>query len=132
MLRSLIAAALLCAVVSDVQAREQRSLVAFINARLARYVHPTGQCPWGTERLATFYWQGRRTANGERFDPNGLTAAHRTLPFGTHLEIINPHNRRQVTVRINDRGPATHAWIDLSRGAAVALGLRQSSYVCIL
>ncbi|SRR5579885_772605 len=109
-----------------------RELVALINAKLARWVHPTGQCGFGsTERLATFYWQGTRTASGERFDAHGLTAAHRTLPFGTQLHVRNPHNGRAVTVRINDRGPATNAWIDLSLGAAQALGLKQSSYVCV-
>jgi rare lipoprotein A len=108
------------------------SLVALINAKLARYVHRTGRCGFGyTERLATFYWQGKRTANGEHFNPLGLTAAHRTLPFGTILKVINPHNERSVTLRINDRGPATHAWIDLSLGTARVLGLQQSSYVCV-
>ncbi|HZT26639.1 MAG TPA: septal ring lytic transglycosylase RlpA family protein [Pseudolabrys sp.] len=128
-------AALLFACLSIVPARAgsgDAALIATINAKLARWVHPTGQCAGGaTERLATFYWQGRRTASGARFDPDGLTAAHRTLPFGTRLSIVNPHNGRAVTVVINDRGPATHAWIDLSRGAARALGLKQSSYVCV-
>jgi rare lipoprotein A len=66
---------------------------------------------------------GNRTANGERYDPWGLTAAHRTLPFGTIVTVT--YEGRSVTVRINDRGPA--AWtgrdIDLSLGAATALGM---------
>ncbi|MFN3656847.1 MAG: septal ring lytic transglycosylase RlpA family protein [Pseudolabrys sp.] len=111
---------------------ELRALVATINAKLRRWVKPTGKCPAGyTERLATFYWQGTRTANGERFDPDGLTAALRSRAFGQRLHVINPHNDRAVTVRHNDFGPATIAWIDLSRGAAKALGMRQSSYVCV-
>lgn len=108
------------------------ALVATINDKLKRWVRPTGKCPPGyTERLATFYWQGTRTANGERFDPDGLTAALRSRAFGQRLHVINPHNDRAVTVRHNDFGPATIAWIDLSRGAAKALGMRQSSYVCV-
>lgn len=125
------AAAVACALALSISASNANSLVATINAKLARWVHPTGKCGVGTERLATFYWQGHRTANGEHFNPDGLTAAHRSLPFGTHLHITNPHNGRTVTVRINDRGPATHAWIDLSRGAARSLGLKQSSYICV-
>lgn len=108
------------------------ALVRSINAKLARWVHPTHKCGLGeTEELTTFYWQGRRTANGERFYPNGLTAAHLRLPFGTRVHVTNPHNGRSVTVRINDRGPATHATYDLSRGAARALGMVQSSYLCM-
>src|SRR5690242_19961717 len=107
------AAAVACALALSISAANASSLVAIINAKLDRYVHPTGKCGFGDERLATFYWQGKRTANGEHFNPDGLTAAHRSLPFGTVLHITNPHNGREVTVRINDRGPATHAWIDL-------------------
>ena len=105
------------------------SLVAMINMKLARYVHPTGKC--ANEQLATYYWQGKRTATGERFNPDGLSAASRTLPFGTRLTITNPHNGRSVSVVINDRGPYTHAKLDLSRGAARAIGMTQSIYVCV-
>ena len=109
-----------------------RKLIATINWKLRRYVHPTGRCGAGErEQLATYYWQGRRTATGARFNPHGLTAAHRRLPFGTRLRVTNPHNGRSVVVRINDRGPYTIADIDLALGAARALGIRQSSYVCI-
>lgn len=110
----------------------EASLVATINAKLARWVHPTGKCgPFGKELLATYYWQGRRTASGERFNPDGLTAASRTLPFGTRLTITNPHNGRSVSVVINDRGPFTHAKLDLSRGAARTIGMTKSIYVCV-
>lgn len=108
-----------------------RALVAVINAKLARWVHPTGKCGFASEQLATYYWQGARTATGARFNPHGLSAASRHLPFGTRLSITNPHNGRSVTVVINDRGPYTHAQLDLSLGAARALGLTQSSYVCV-
>jgi rare lipoprotein A len=111
---------------------EMRGLVATINTKLRRWVRPTGNCPVGyAERLTTYYWQGSKTATGERFNPDGVSAAHRTLPFGTILHIVNPHNGRSATVRINDRGPYTIAWLDLSRGAARAIGMTTSIYVCV-
>src|SRR4051812_22177741 len=55
--------------------------------------------------VASFYNHGRQTANGEAFRPGGLTAAHRTLPFGTNVRVTNNGNGRSVMVRINDRGP---------------------------
>lgn len=77
--------------------------------------------------LASWYgdaFHNRRTANGERFDMNGFTAAHRTLPFGTEVTVRNPRNNRTVVVRINDRGPHIgNRSIDLSRAAASALGI---------
>lgn len=73
---------------------------------------------------ASFYWQGHKTANGERFHPGGLTAAHRTLPFGTRVRVTNLRNGRSVLVRINDRGPFIKGRnIDLSRGAATVIGM---------
>jgi rare lipoprotein A len=108
------------------------SLVSSINYKLAKWVHPTGKCGFGyTERLATYYNSGHHTANGERFYPNGHTAAHRKLPFGTKLSVMNPHTGKSISVRINDRGPFTNAWIDLAQGAAFSLGMRSSSYVCV-
>ena len=71
--------------------------------------------------FATWYKHGKKTANGERFDPNGMTAAHRTLPFGTRLLLT--HKDKSVIVRINDRGPFVKGkQLDLARGAAKALG----------
>lgn len=62
---------------------------------------------------------GNRTASGERFNPNGLTAAHRTLPLGTRLKVTNVANGRSVIVRVNDRGPFVRSrLIDVSLGAA--------------
>jgi len=62
---------------------------------------------------------GNRTASGERFNPNGLTAAHRTLPLGTKLRVTNVANGRSVVVRVNDRGPFVRSrLIDVSLGAA--------------
>ncbi len=107
------------------------ALVASINDKLRRYVHPTGRCGGASEQLATYYWDGQRVASGGRFNPHGLTAASRHLPFGTTLYVTNPHNGRAVTVVVNDRGPYTIADIDLSLGAAQSLGMTQSSYVCV-
>ncbi|MEM9350080.1 MAG: septal ring lytic transglycosylase RlpA family protein [Pseudomonadota bacterium] len=83
-------------------------------------------------KVASYYgkrFHGRLTANGERFDMNAMTAAHKTLPFGTRVRVTNPANGRAVTVRINDRGPfiAGRA-IDLSRAAAQRIGLIQRGH----
>jgi rare lipoprotein A len=68
--------------------------------------------------------EGRLTASGERFDADAMTAAHRTLPFGTWLVVENVANGRTVKVRVNDRGPfAGGRVLDLSRAAARALGV---------
>lgn len=78
----------------------------------------------GSSGMASYYWQGTRTASGARFNPNGLTAAHRTLPFGTRVRVTNHSNGRSVTVTINDRGPFIKGRvIDLSRGAAQVIGM---------
>ncbi|CAD5107991.1 septal ring lytic transglycosylase RlpA family protein [Zestomonas carbonaria] len=67
---------------------------------------------------------GKKTASGERFDQNALTAAHRSLPFGTRVRVTNLNNDRSVVVRINDRGPyARGRIIDVSRKAAEQLGM---------
>ena len=75
---------------------------------------------------------GNRTASGERFNPNGLTAAHRSLPFGTCLRVGNPKTGRSVSVRVNDRGPFTKGVsLDLSHGAARAIGMRVTQNVTV-
>ena len=68
-------------------------------------------------------FQGRKTASGERFDKNKMTAAHRTLPFGTRVRVTHVASGRSVVVRINDRGPFGRAIIDLSEAAARKLGI---------
>ena len=73
---------------------------------------------------------GRTTANGERFSKGTLTAAHRTLPFGTKVRVTNLSNGRSVVVRINDRGPFKHhRVIDLAHGAASQLQMMQAGEV---
>ncbi|MDZ4306278.1 septal ring lytic transglycosylase RlpA family protein [Allopontixanthobacter sp.] len=77
--------------------------------------------------VASYYgkkFAGRRTASGEAFNPQHLTAAHKTLPFGTKVLVTNPRTGQSVTVRINDRGPYSHGRsIDLSRAAAEQIGI---------
>lgn len=104
-------------------------------ATVHKYVKPSGNCA-GQEVLASHYSSGRRTATGERFDPNGNTAAARTWALGTTLTVTNPRNGRSVTVRINDTGPWGIAYrmgarLDLARGAAQRLGMTSSQYVCV-
>jgi len=78
------------------------------------------------EGIASWYgpgFDGRRTASGERFDQEALTAAHATLPFGTLVRVTNLRSRRSIVVRINDRPGYPERIIDLSRAAADALGI---------
>lgn len=93
---------------------------------------------WVFQRgLASWYgpgFQGRPTASGERFNSFGMTAAHRSLPFGTKLRVVNEKNGLSVVVRVNDRGPFAHRRIiDLAAGAAEQLGLKKTgtAYVAL-
>jgi len=75
---------------------------------------------------------GSRTASGERMDPNSMTAAHRTRPFGSHVTVTSHSTGRSVTVRINDRGPFVKGrCIDLSTGAARELGMSGTTKVSL-
>jgi rare lipoprotein A len=70
---------------------------------------------------------GSRTANGEKFDPNALTAAHRTVAFGTRIRVTNLSNGKDVIVRVNDRGPWKKSRIiDISYAAARQIGMHKS------
>jgi rare lipoprotein A len=81
---------------------------------------------------ATWYEQRGRTASGEMFDPNRLTAAHPTLPIGTRLRVVNQANSRSAVVRINDRGPSTRkSVLNLSRGSARAIGITGTGLVAL-
>ena len=72
-------------------------------------------------------FHGRKTASGERFNKHALTAAHRSLPFGSKVRVTNQRNNRMVIVRINDRGPfLKNRVIDLSEAAAEKIGMRTS------
>jgi peptidoglycan lytic transglycosylase len=89
----------------------------------------TGSSAPGTRFVGFASWYGQRhhgqaTASGEVFDMNKMTAAHRTLPFGTRLKVTNVENGRSVVVRVNDRGPwVKDRVIDVSRAAGRALGM---------
>ena len=90
-------------------------------------IYPISVAPRPETGIASWYgpdFQGNRTANGEAYDMNGLTAAHRLLPMGTRVKVTNLLNQKSVTVRINDRGPAIRGrLIDISKGAARMIGL---------
>ena len=78
----------------------------------------------GQQGLASFYWEPQRLASGGWFNPNALTAAHRSLPFGTRVRVTHRSSGRSVDVTINDRGPyVAGRIIDLSRAAAGAIGM---------
>ncbi len=79
----------------------------------------TGKIAWYGRKFA-----GRKTASGEAFNPEALTMAHKTLPFGTRVKVTNPKNGKSVTVRVNDRGPTQADRVgDVSYAAARKLGM---------
>ena len=90
-------------------------------------------CSSGERIITAFYWEGKHTASGEKFDPdNKFTAAHRSLPFGTKLLITNPRTHKSITVVVNDRGPYTRGVsLDMSRAAAQAIGMQGTGAVCM-
>jgi rare lipoprotein A len=94
-----------------------------------------GACQAEEQVRATWYGEelaGRPTASGETFDPEGMTAAHRTLPFGSCLLVGNPQTGKSIAVRINDRGPFTNGLsLDISRGAARAIGMDSTQTVTV-
>ena len=86
--------------------------------------------------IASWYgpgFHGRTTANGEKFDMHELTAAHKTLPFGTRVLVHNPRTGKEVVVRINDRGPFIKGrMLDLSKAAAKALGFKSRGHDAVV
>ncbi|QBF25322.1 septal ring lytic transglycosylase RlpA family protein [Pseudomonas tructae] len=90
-------------------------------------IDPRGYDKSGTASYYGSRHHGKRTASGEPFNQHGMTAAHRSLPFGTRVKVTNLNNERSVVVRINDRGPHSRGrLIDLSRAAAEKLGMIRS------
>lgn len=83
--------------------------------------------------MASWYgeqYHGKQTASGETYDMNALTAAHRTLPFDSKVQVTNKKNGREVTVRINDRGPSVRGRvIDVSRASAERLDMIRDGVV---
>jgi len=95
-------------------------------ATQAAAVRPAGPVETGPASWYGPGHHGHRTASGETFDMNALSAAHPTLPFGTEVLVTNLDNGRSVKVRVNDRGPHRSGFIvDLSAKAAALLGLRE-------
>jgi len=89
-----------------------------------------GEIERGRVSLYGADFAGKTTANGETFNPDGLTMAHRTLPFGTRVRVTNLENQRSVVVTVNDRGPFVAGRIaDLSLGAARQIGMVASCVV---
>ena len=99
---------------------------AFISASVAQ-AEPTTSGKVIQSGPASWYgpgFHGRKTASGETFNTNEMTAAHRTLPFGTKVKVVNKKTGKSVVVRINDRGPYAHGRvIDLSKASAQAIGI---------
>ena len=93
-------------------------------SRQAPLEHNRTKIQVASHGLASFYTEGTQTANGEMFNTLQLTAAHRTLPFGTRLRLTNVATGRSVTVRVNDRGPFVPGRVvDVSYSAAETLGM---------
>lgn len=98
---------------------------------LGKWYQPVDDAKGFRERgTASWYgpdFHGKLTANGEKYDMHDMTAAHKTLPLGTHVKVFNLDNNREVAVRINDRGPFVQGRIiDLSREAAKRIGMMGS------
>ncbi len=99
-------------------------LFFFVGIAVLRAAEPVKRVQTG---LASWYSEGSQTACGERFNPMSMTAAHRSLPFGTMVEVKNLSTGRTVTLRINDRGPFRKSrMIDVSKRAAQELGMIHS------
>jgi rare lipoprotein A len=101
-----------------------RAALAFAAAlSMAVFIAPQGHAAQGCGS-ASWYALTSRTASGEMMNPAKLTAAHKTLPFGTKLKVTNPKNGKSVIVRINDRGPFIKGRsLDLSKAAAQKIGI---------
>lgn len=103
-------------------AKTKKKTLKGTNKQVANKVFQTGIASYYAN-----YFNGRRTANGETFNNAKMTAAHRTLPFGTLIEVTNLRNGRSVVVRVNDRGPYAHSRVlDLSAAAAKKIGMHHS------
>jgi rare lipoprotein A len=103
-----------------------------MSVKKAQTYREKGIASWyGYETLRTK--GGHMTANGEAFDPNGLSAAHKYLPLPAHVRVTNLENRRSIVVRVNDRGPFVEGRIiDLSAGAAKKLGFHKKGTARVL
>ena len=112
-------------VVTDEDRPQRRSrTVSTERAPVERGSIASGGGSGGTSGMASFYWQPQRVASGGWFNPNAMTAAHKTLPFGTRVRVTHAGNGRSVDVTINDRGPyIAGRIIDLSKAAAGVINM---------
>lgn len=117
-------------IAQKVTAKAVKKEIATINKQSPKNLHKQVISKHFQTGVASYYankFNGRRTANGETFSNAKLTAAHRTLPFGTLIEVTNLRNGSSVVVRVNDRGPYAHARVlDLSSAAAKHIGMHHS------
>jgi rare lipoprotein A len=97
----------------------KKTLLIFLLPILTACQSTEGSANLNNLTTASWYSSGRLTASGQRFDPNGHTVAHRTLPFGTKIKLTNPDNGRSIIATVNDRGPFIRGvGLDVSRGVA--------------
>ncbi len=107
-------------------AGRQASLLTFKKINQDAFGANARSAPQASSGLASYYAEGSRTASGEKLDPNKLTAAHPSLPFGTRLRITRVDTGRSVIVRVNDRGPFVKGRVvDVSYSAAEKLGITE-------
>jgi rare lipoprotein A len=116
------------------ETRAQRSTRATAAPKAQRSASSTSNSSSGGSSigsgLASYYWQPQRVASGGWFNPNAMTAAHKTLPFGTRVRVTNERNGQSVDVTINDRGPyIAGRVIDLSAAAAGAINMKGAGVV---
>ena len=108
------------------------TMVGSYSAAITPVVAETKSAASGSASYYGKRFHGRRTANGESFNMNSMTAAHKTLPFGTKVRVTNRRNGKSVVVRINDRGPWSDGRvIDLSRAAAEDLDMIDRGVVSV-
>jgi rare lipoprotein A len=107
------------------QGANRQKSVAFAHVHRHFTTHTRAARRYGASyALASFYGEDTETASGEKFNPNELTAAHPSLPFGTRLRVTNVNNGRSVIVRVNDRGPFVRGrTVDVSSAAAERIGM---------
>ena len=131
-LRSVVTASMLALSASAVQAQAASAAApasapatAVAAAAQAATASESGKIAWYGKKFA-----GRKTASGEAYNPEALTMAHKTLPFGTLVKVTNPKNNKSVTLRVNDRGPTQSDRVgDVSQAAARKLGMVKSGVI---
>ena len=130
--RSVVTASMLALSASAVQAQAASAAApasapatAVAAAAQAATASESGKIAWYGKKFA-----GRKTASGEAYNPEALTMAHKTLPFGTLVKVTNPKNNKSVTLRVNDRGPTQSDRVgDVSQAAARKLGMVKSGVI---